>query len=544
MKLRLYGKLLSSFIVVVLLANLTGILGIDYIRTVSEDFSNVVYNYGFVQQTLGEAALATQNCNKMIAYENFNADICTELKQLFLSCEQKVLDTVPPNSEEAELAAQISTICREYFSLIDDALKDSRFTPSEKTIIVEKGEELSNLCHSLMIMKHDIGLFEMSEVVRINGLTYAIFIAMLIFAMIVALGIGYTITRQIVVPIKDIRAAAVQISQGDFNIDIQHKGKDEIGDLTAAFETMSAANKELIEDIDYQLNEMANNNFTVTSQHEAAYIGDYQNILTALKNIRQKLNDTLNGIGRAVLEVNLAAEQVSAGAQVLSDGATRQAASVEEISSSMIDLSGHIENIVQSATEATGYVNTSKELIDSSSDYMTQLVAAMEEIETKSTKIGEIAKTIEDIAFQTNILALNAAIEAARAGQAGKGFSVVADEVRSLAQKSAEAAKTTTTLIDEAIVAIQSGTNITSETAQSLNKVVDQASSIGEIVTLISGACEEQSLATKQLTAAIEEVSGVIQTNSATSEESAAASAELSSQAVAVSKMIDQFKLK
>ena len=122
------------------------------------------------------------------------------------------------------------------------------------------------------------------------------------------MGIGYTITRQIVVPIKDIRAAAVQISQGDFNIDIQHKGKDEIGDLTAAFETMSAANKELIEDIDYQLNEMANNNFTVTSQHEAAYIGDYQNILIALKNIRQKLNDTLNGIGRAVLEVNLAAE--------------------------------------------------------------------------------------------------------------------------------------------------------------------------------------------------------------------------------------------
>ena len=405
-------------------------------------------------------------------------------------------------------------------------------------------EEVIEHCFALMEQKHTDGLYEMSEIVRINKLTYIIFTIMLLVALVLSIGIGYTITRQIVLPITNIKDAAVKLSKGDFDFSISHKGKAEIYDLSEAFELMGNITKFLISDIDQQLDQMANGNFTVTSQEERAYVGDYQNILTALKHIRQQLNDTLNSIGRAVTEVNLAASQVSSGAQVLSDGATRQASSVEEISASMLELSSHVENIAQSANEANGFVGKSKDLITDSNEYMAHLVKAMEEIEEKSAKIGEIAKTIEDIAFQTNILALNAAIEAARAGQAGKGFSVVADEVRSLAAKSAEAAKTTTMLIDEAIAAIHGGTDMTHKTAESLGSVVEQASLVGEIVSQISSACEEQSMATKQLTAAIEEVSGVIQTNSATSEESAAASVELSSQAAGVKSMIDAFKLR
>ena len=545
MKLRLYGKLLVSFIAVAMIAGSVGGLGINYIRTVSNDYFNVVYNYGFVQQSISLAAMQVKECNVMILHHGLDEPTYNALKQSLANMEAEILPTIPEGAtEELEMMEHLSEHCREYFAIIEQSYADKYLTAEEKEEIETCGEEVIEHCLALMEQKHTDGLDEMSEILRINKITYIIFVVMLLTGFGLSIGIGHTMTKQIVLPLTDIKDAAVKLSKGDFDFSISHKGKDEIRDLSEAFELMGNITRFLINDIDQQLDQMANGNFTVTSQEEKAYVGDYQNILTALKHIRQQLNDTLNSIGHAVTEVNLAASQVSSGAQVLSDGATRQASSVEEISASMFELSGHVENIAQSANEANGLVGKSKDLITDSNEYMAHLVKAMEEIEDKSAKISEIAKTIEDIAFQTNILALNAAIEAARAGQAGKGFSVVADEVRSLAAKSAEAAKTTTMLIDEAIAAIHGGADMTHKTAESLGSVVEQASLVGEIVSQISNACEEQSMATKQLTAAIEEVSGVIQTNSATSEESAAASVELSSQAVAVSHMIEQFKLR
>ena len=542
-KFRLFERLLGCFILIAVLSGSVGGLSINYIRTLSEDYSNVVYNYGFVQKDISDATLHLNSCNLLLMESKFDTVAYEQIKSEYLILEELIHKTITnEDSEEAEVFHHLFEHSGEYFAEIE--AQNGAFSKSKKEELIATGNELIEHYEELMNIKQSVGDFEVSEIIRINGLTYAIFIGMLVAAMVVAIILGFRMTRKIVRPIKDIRAAAIEIAKGNFDFEIENKGECEINDLTLTFEHMAKNTKNLIDDIDYQLGEMADNNFCVSSKNEKVYVGDYQSILTALKNIEEKLNMTLNSVGRAVAEVNLAAGQVSAGAQVLSDGATRQASSVEEISASMVDLSNHIENISGAANEATGLVSTSKDLVVDSNTYMEQLVQAMADIETKSSKIGEIAKTIEDIAFQTNILALNAAIEAARAGQAGKGFSVVADEVRSLAAKSAEAAQTTTTLITEAIQAIQSGAAMTEKTAESLTKVVEQSSLVGEIVEQISGACSEQSLATKQLTSAIEEVSGVIQTNSATSEESAAASAELSSQAVAVSKMIEQFKLR
>ena len=175
---------------------------------------------------------------------------------------------------------------------------------------------------------------------------------------------------------------------------------------------------------------------------------------------------------------------------------------------------------------------------------MNSLTSAMQDISDASAEIGKIIQTIEDIAFQTNILALNAAVEAARVGEAGKGFAVVADEVRNLAGKSADAAHDTTVLIERAIAAVENGNNITNETAQAVAEVEARSGGVSDIVNKIAGASLEQTDMVKQVNIGVEQISNVVQTNSATAEESAAASEELSAQAQTLQKLVSQFSFK
>lgn len=250
-------------------------------------------------------------------------------------------------------------------------------------------------------------------------------------------------------------------------------------------------------------------------------------------------------------QINIASEQVASGAsqvadgaQVLSRGATEQASSVEELAATINDISRYSTNTAASTLDADKQVQIAGSRVQACDRQMKDMLSAMEEIRSKSVEISKIIKTIEDIAFQTNILALNAAVEAARAGTAGKGFAVVADEVRNLASKSAEASKNTAALIAGTVQAVEKGFGYANETAGSLVEIVDVAKSVSVTVGKISEDAKEQANAISQVTTGIEQISGVVQSNSATAEESAAASEELSGQAQMLKSLVGKFKLR
>lgn len=236
--------------------------------------------------------------------------------------------------------------------------------------------------------------------------------------------------------------------------------------------------------------------------------------------------------------------QVSSGAQALSQGTTEQASSIEELASTIQLISDQVRQNADSALQAQQTIREVGGKLTKSNQEMQGLTEAMGEISSSSSQIGKIIKTIEDIAFQTNILALNAAVEAARAGAAGKGFAVVADEVRNLAGKSSEASKSTASLIEATISAVKGGASLADETAASLLEVVEGTQVIIAQINQIADSSAEQAASIAQVTLGVEQISAVVQTNSATAEESAATSEELSGQAQILKELVGGFKLK
>jgi methyl-accepting chemotaxis protein len=368
-----------------------------------------------------------------------------------------------------------------------------------------------------------------------------IFAAMITaIAIVIAVVFNIKLANSITKPVVELSEAAKRLADGDLDIMISHKGNDELGKLADAFNQTIFNISSYIKDIARGCKEISEGNFHVSST--ADFKGAFIEIVKSIDGICNNLSITMKEIRSSSEQVNSGAEQISSGAQALSQGATEQASSIEELSASIAEVTEQIRQNADNAELANESAELAGKEIFKSNEEMKHMVEAMDQINAKSTEISKIIKVIEDIAFQTNILALNAAVEAARAGNAGKGFAVVADEVRNLASKSAEAAKNTTLLIEEAISAVQAGTQIADNTAKYLDeseKVTRQAVSLIEKIT---EASEQQATAAAQINVGIEQIAAVVQTNSATAEESAAASEELNAQAEMLQNLVGQFK--
>ncbi len=548
-------KLIFTFAIVVIISSIAGVISFLQMINMNTNYSSALANYGFSQGDVGRLSAEFNNNRAIleeIVIENDTQTMKTESDNLDKSSAalDKYLTEVEKsavNTQEKDYCKTIKQNLTSYKDLRTRVTKyalDNRDSEAN-TLLTTEGtyilNEISTPINALFDEKTTVGR-QLASSLSSQG-TVAMFavLAIILISLLVSFVIALQIARSISKPVKKMAEAARKMAEGDLSVQISTDSKNEIGQLGVAFSETILSVKAYITDITENLGKISNGELNVATDLD--YKGDFIALKDAIDNIAFSLNDMLTKINQAAEQVSSGSEQVSGGAQALAQGATQQASSIEELAATINEISANVKQNAENASDANGSVNRVSTELEENNKQMQQMMTAIAKISDSSNQIRKIIKTIEDIAFQTNILALNAAVEAARAGAAGKGFAVVADEVRNLAGKSANAAKETTILIQNSITEVEVGAKIADQTAADLLQAVRDAANVVTVVDNISKTSMEQANSISQVTLGVEQISNIVQTNSATAEESAAASEELSGQAQILKALVERFKL-
>jgi methyl-accepting chemotaxis protein len=555
-------KLLVSFLTLAVLAAAVGAVGIisiqilndrdtemyeEYLLTVS-NMGDMRESYQLIRNNLRRLAIsceeedssdydeAVKNCDTYIAKMREDIEIYTK--------------TMGTDEEEANFLNMKKTFEGPFMEVIQKvksvAASSRSTTETYKTIQSAAGvagtlEGYLQACNQDNVKwAADLDKSNSRTADTVSLLQIAVMAVAVFAALFFALYLSSMITKPLIFMHNIINQAG---STGDlgYSEDIKDSGrtmgmaKDEVGQCIMA---MCVFFDKIIY-YGHALEAVANRDLTV----KVDKIGDDDTIGNALEKMIGEMNCMFGEIRQASEQVTAGASQIADGAQSLAQGTTEQAATVQQLSSSINEVSVKTEENATKAGHAAGLSASIRESAQRGAEQMSHMLDAVKEINDASAEISKVIKSIDDIAFQTNILALNAAVEAARAGQHGKGFAVVADEVRNLAAKSAEAAKDTGSLIENSIAKASLGAKIADETSESLTEIVEGVNESAEIIQQIAEASEEQSAAIKQITVGVDQIAQVVQNNSATAEESAAASEEMSGQSALLNELVSRFRI-
>lgn len=560
-EMRIRKRLNYTFTVILAMTSFVAIVGMIFILYMTSQYNHTLTYYAFPQGDIGlamnEFAEVRSATRAVIGYEEQHAiDAAMAQHDEAVAELEKYMDLIEPTmvtDEGHEAFAAIEAGLAAYYEVEAEVLAlgattDQALCAQAQELALTELTDAYNAADatftSLMAVNVEKGDASHKLLQALEIILFIIMIVILVLAVVISSKLGITIAKGIEKPLNQMSERLKSFAEGDLTTPFPEvKSKDEIADMVEQAQIMSEKLNRIIDDVGYQMDEMADGNFAVRTKMEEKYSGDFVQLLTAISRMKSEMSTILTEVDEAAKQVSGGSTNLAEAAQALAEGATDQAASVEEIQATVDSL---VENVNKTTQQVeASYVEAHKyaEEAEKSRVQMEAMMAAMDRINATSSQIQNIIGEIEDIAEQTNLLSLNAAIEAARAGEAGRGFAVVADQIRNLAEQSAKSAVDTRALIEGSMQEVEEGNKVALKAAESLKEVVEGVKNIAETSKELSERSQEQAEAMEQVDVGISKISEVVQSNSATAQETSATSEELAAQAFTMSDLVGRFKV-
>lgn len=560
-KEKIEKRLVRSFFTVSSITAIAAVVGLIAIVVICLRYSYALHNFGFAQGDIGTS---------MFQF----ADLRSSLRGAIGYDEQSAIDAVTQQHTEMKAAFEqsfqqiektiVSEDGRKTYDAIEAELDDYWKLDSEilalgATTDRELCKQAQDLAMSELSVKYNSIYEKLEELLdvkvkegnKLSGYLMAacwilvgIIIITIAVAMMASMKIGKKISKKISDPLGELGIRLETFAAGDLTSPFPEINTgDEVEEMGKNAVHMADNLSAIIHDMDTILGKMSGGDYTAKSEVPDRYTNDFQKMYQSMRTLKSQMTKTLTSIGEASEQVQAGSGNLADASQNLAEGATEQAGAVQELHATISDITATMGKSVESADESYMKAQKYANEADSSREEMAEMMAAMKRINDTSTRIGNIISEIEAIAAQTNLLSLNASIEAARAGEAGRGFSVVADEIRDLADQSAKAVVDTRELIENSIKEVTEGNRVAERVADSIKSVVDGINQIADFTQNLKVMVNDQAEAMRQAEIGVNQISEVVQSNAATAEEASATSQELSAQAITLDGLVSQFKL-